>query len=149
MSSPVPGKMAWRQALTGPLAGVTCLWQDLDGLHVEAAPDSPPPTSILWGWRDPAYLVRVRLDGQTAFIAVHDASGTDAAASSGSQTLPWSTGDHRVAASHGPAAQDGGVGAVYEQITVAGIGDGTGPITFLRPAGTRGAGSPEGGHARR
>jgi hypothetical protein len=149
MNSPLSGKMTWEQALAGPLTGVTCLWQDLDGLHIEAAPQSPPPTSILWGWRGLAYLVRVRLDGDTAFIAVHDTSRTDDAASSGGPTLPWSTGDHRVAASlgRGPSAQDGGVGAVYEQIIVAGIGDSTGPVTFVRPAGAPGTGSSDRGHA--
>ena len=58
--------MSWAQAVAGPLAGATCLWQDLDGLHVETAPPSPPPTSILWGWLARTRLVRARLDGGTA-----------------------------------------------------------------------------------
>lgn len=32
------------------LNGYTCLWQDLDGLHVTGPPQSAPPTSILWAW---------------------------------------------------------------------------------------------------
>ena len=152
------GTMPWPQALAGPLAGVTCLWQDLDGLHVEPAPELPPPTSILWGWRGHDYLVRARLDGGTAFIAVHDTPDAEARGSSGLAailTLPWSVDDGRVAASsgRGPSASDGGVGAKYEQIVVGGIEDGTGPITFLRPAspdaGLPGSGMSEGDTAVR
>jgi hypothetical protein len=147
MSSPVAGKMAWARALAGPLDGVTCLWQDLDGLHVEPAPADPPPTSVLWGWRGDQYLVRARLDGGTAFVAVHDAVGP--AGSSGSAVLPWGAGDHRVDASQGrgPAAESGGVGDGYEQIVVDGISDGAGPITFLRPVRAAGARQPPDGGA--
>ena len=73
--SPASGRMTWAQAVAGPLAEATCLWQDLDGLHVSVAPDVPPPTSILWGWRPDSWLVRARLDGDTAFVAVHDGTG--------------------------------------------------------------------------
>lgn len=135
MSTPASGRMSWARALAGPLTGVTCLWQDLDGLHVEPAPVSPPATSLLWGWLGDTYLIRVRLDGDTAFVAVHD---MEAARPGGglAGTLPWALGDHRVAAHHGrgPAADVGGLGAVYEQIVVDGIADGAGPITFVRPA---------------
>ena len=37
--------------MAGPLARATCLWQDLDGLHVSGPPAEAPPTSIVWGWR--------------------------------------------------------------------------------------------------
>jgi len=149
MSTPESGKMPWAQALTGPLAEVTCLWQDLDGLHVEPAPAAPPPASMMWGWRDRDYLVRLRLDGDTAFIAVCDMADADGQGHSSSRTLPWSLDDHRIAASRGrgPSADDGGVGAVYEQIVVDGIGDQAGPITFLRPAGPHDGGQPAGDHA--
>jgi hypothetical protein len=127
--------MPWADAVTGPLAGATCLWQDLDGLHVAAAPAAPPPTSILWAWRPDSWLVRARLDGGTVFVAVHDGAGLH-------PTVPWNTGDGRakedlrVAASggRGPAPGLGGVGAAYEQVVVDGAGDGVGPVTFLRPA---------------
>jgi hypothetical protein len=127
--------MPWTDAVTGPLAGATCLWQDLDGLHVSAAPVTPPPTSILWAWRPDSWLVRARLDGDIAFVAVHDGTGLV-------RTVPWNTGDGRadgdlrVAASRdrGPAPALGGAGATYEQIVVDGTGDGVGPVTFLRPA---------------
>lgn len=136
MTAPAGGRMAWSQALAGPLAGLTCLWQDLDGLHVEPAPASPPPTSILWGWCD-RYLLRARLDGGTAFIAIHDVSaGEPVSVTAGSaRLLPWAPGDGRIAASRGrgPSAPDGGVGATYEQIVVEATGAGTGPVTFLRP----------------
>lgn len=32
----------------------TCLWQDLEGLHLAPAPTKPPLTSILWAWPDGA-----------------------------------------------------------------------------------------------
>ena len=126
--------MPWTDAVTGPLAGATCLWQDLDGLHVSAAPAAPPPTSILWAWRPGSWLVRARLDGDIAFVAVHDGTGLV-------RTVPWNTGDGRsdgdlrVAASRGrgPSPALGGAGATYEQIVVDGTGDGVGPVTFLRP----------------
>jgi hypothetical protein len=121
--------MTWAEAISGPLAGATCLWQDLDGLHVSAAPGSPPPTSILWGWRPDSWLVRARLDDGTVLVAVHDGGGAV-------RTVPWSAGeeDGRIAASRGPSREDGGVGAVYEQVVIDGIEEGCGPVTFIRPA---------------
>jgi hypothetical protein len=120
------GRMTWSEAVTGPLAGCTCLWQDLDGLHVAAAPSGPPPTSILWGWRGESALVRVRMDGDTAYVAVSDPAGPGMVA-----TVPWAVTDGRVAAARGPERADGGVGARYEQVVVGGIE--SGPITFIRP----------------
>ncbi|MGO9294538.1 MAG: hypothetical protein ACLP52_11815 [Streptosporangiaceae bacterium] len=124
---PASGRMSWTEAV----AGATCLWQDLDG----AAPDASPPTSILWAWRPDSWLVRARHDGDVALVAVHDGGGLAA-------TVPWDTGhgsspgDLRVAASRGrgPSADHGEAGATYEQVVVNGISDGTGPVTFLRPA---------------
>jgi hypothetical protein len=120
--------MSWAQAVAGPLGGATCLWQDLDGLHVEAAPASAPPTSILWAWRGDSLLVRLRLDGQTAYVAVHDPS-----AQAPVKTVPWAVHDGRVAGSvrFGLGAADGGTGARYEQVVVD--ADGYGPVTFVRP----------------
>lgn len=131
------GLMTWAAAVSGPLAGCTCLWQDLDGLHVEPPPGEAPPTSILWGWRGDSYLVRARLDGDDAYLAVRQApagaaSGTTEAPLA--RTVPWALDDGRVAASagRGPGPDAGGVGARYEQVIVGGIE--TGPITFVRPA---------------
>jgi hypothetical protein len=126
--------MGWGEAVAGPLAGATCLWQDLDGLHVAAAPVTPPYTSILWAWRPDSWLVRVRLDEGRALVAVHDGTGALSA-------IPWdvgdgrSAGDLRVAASRGrgPEPDSGGAGAAYEQVVVHGI-NGTGPVTFIRPS---------------
>ncbi len=133
---PGSGPMSWTQAVAGPLAGATCLWQDLDGLHVEPAPQASPYTSVLWAWRPDSWLVRVRLDGDMAFVAVHDGSGAVAA-----PAVSWDAGDGRpggdlrVAASRGrgPGPGDGGVGAGYEQIVADGTAEGAGPITFIRP----------------
>jgi len=126
---PGGGRMSWAEAVAGPLGGGTCLWQDLDGLHVEAAPASAPPTSILWAWRGDSLLVRLRLDGQTAYVAVHDPSVRAPV-----KTVPWAVHDGRVAASvrFGLPAADGGTGARYEQVVVD--ADGHGPVTFVRPA---------------
>lgn len=121
------GKMTWGEAAAGPLAGATCLWQDLDGLHVEPAPPACPPASIMWAWRADSTLFRLRLDADTAFVAMHKA-GIAAQA-----TVAWDAGgDGRVAGARGPGAADGGAGAAYEQIVV--MADGSGPVTFIRPA---------------
>lgn len=111
--------MMWSAAVGGPLAGATCLWQDLDGLHVSPAPVDAPPTSILWGWQDDA-LIRVRLDGDTAFVAVLSP------VISGTRTLPWDAADGRVAARRGAPA------GAFEQV-VYGADDAAGAITFVRP----------------
>lgn len=120
------GRMTWPAAVSGPLAGCTCLWQDLDGLHVEAAPAEAPPTSILWAWRGESVLVRVRLDGDITYVAVHN--GISPLVS----VVPWAPADGRVAAARGPERAQGGVGARYEQVIAGGIS--SGPITFIRPA---------------
>lgn len=119
----------------GRPVGATCLWQDLDGLHVEAAPPSAPPTSIMWGWLGRTRLVRARLDGSTAMVAVLDCTdGGDLPRAV--PALPWSPHDGRVEANRGrgPDSHSGGTGAIYEQVVVEGIGDETGPVTFVRPA---------------
>lgn len=122
------GRMSWAEAVAGPLEGATCLWQDLDGLHVEAAPSAAPPTSILWGWRGDSLLVRLRLDGQTAYVAVHDP-----AVQVPVKTVPWNPEDGRVAGSAGRGPdRSSGTGAEYEQAVVD--ADGGGPITFVRLA---------------
>lgn len=119
--------MTWAEAVAGPLAGATCLWQDLDGLHVASAPTAPPPTSILHAWHPGSLLVRVRLDGATAYVAVHDP-----AARAPVRTEPWAPDDGRVAGSagRGPDGAGGGTGARYEQVVI----DEDAPVTFVRPA---------------
>lgn len=119
--------MTWAAATAGLLAGCTCLRQDLDGLHVEPPLDDAPPKSILWGWQDASYLVRVRRDD--AYVAVHQMPGTSL-----ENTVPWSPADGRIAASAGRGAgpDAGGVCARYEQVVVGGIE--TGPIVFVRLA---------------
>jgi hypothetical protein len=134
-TSPPSGRMSWTEAVAGALAGATCLGQNLDGLHVSPAQEASPSTSILWGWLSDSWRIRARLDGDIAFVAVHD--GADL-----TRTVPWdvsderSPGDLRVAASRGrgPAPRLGGAEATYEQVVVDITGDGAGPTTFLRPA---------------
>ncbi len=116
----------WQNAVAGPLAGATCLWQDLDGLHVAVAPPTRPHTSILWGWTDDGALLRARLDGDTTYLA-RWTGPADAV------TLPWQPTDLRVAAYRGPGATDGGLGSAYVELVVHPDGSGTGPISFVRP----------------
>ena len=112
-------------------ASATALWQDLDGIHVEAPPTGAPPTSILWAWsRDT--LWRLRLDGGVVFGSRLDmASG--AVVVRGRATLAWVADDQRIAAhlaGRGPRIDT----HRFEEFVVDGIAEGAGPITFLRSA---------------
>jgi hypothetical protein len=127
----------WATVISRELAGATCLWQDLDGLHVDAVPSNAPSTSILWGWRPDGSLLRVRLDADRAFVFELSPAAVEAAGGA-VETVPWDVrpngrGDARVAGVRGPGPDSGGAGAVYEQVVVNGIGDGVGPVAFLRP----------------
>jgi hypothetical protein len=120
-------RTTWALATSTELVGATCLWQDLDGLHVAAPPPEPPPTSILWAWTDHT-LFRLRLDDTTVHLARCPAS-TPATA-----TIPWNaTADSRVAA-YRPAPGTGrdGLGTTYLEVTID-TGP-AGPVTFIRPA---------------
>jgi hypothetical protein len=121
------GSMSWADAVARHLAGATCLWQDLDGLHVEPPPDQAPPTSILWAWTTDAGMVRVRLDGATAYVASCNAAAGD-------PVLPWAPDDGRVRAVRPAASSTAGLGLRLQQVVVDGLDTGTGPVTFLRPA---------------
>lgn len=131
------GEMSWEDAVAGPLSGATCLWQDLAGLHTEAAPGEAPCTSILWGWRDDE-LIRVRLDGNRAFVAV--LSPTAASGTVRAEAVAWDPSDGRIASLRGPAVAPGVGPGKFEQFVLGGDGDGTGAITFIRPVQAGGAG---------
>ncbi len=118
--------LTWAEAAAGPLDGLECLWQDLDGVHLGAAPDTPPPTSILWAWEpDGDLVVRCRLDGDVVYLAQRRGL-------TGADLIPWS--------GHGRVAQvraNGNVDVlavplqlVREDITAAGGA----PLTYLRRA---------------
>ena len=51
------------------LNGAQAAWADYDGLHLGAAPHSPPPYSHLWAWTAD-WLARIRIDGQHAIAGV-------------------------------------------------------------------------------
>jgi hypothetical protein len=121
------GLTSWDEALAGPLGHATCLWQDLDGLHVQSAPPAPPLTSIVWGWTPDGLLLRVRLDGDATYLACWRGD-TDANA-----TQPWAANDDPVAAYRGAGPDAGGLGAAYAQIILHPDDDGFGPLTFIRP----------------
>jgi hypothetical protein len=129
-AQPTCGRMPWSAALAGPLAGTTCLWQDLDGLHVAAPPEQPPPTSHLWGWTDGGRMVRLRLDGGTAYVAVCEPTP-------GERTEPWPRDYGRVQAAARHPTGGSHVGTRYLQVIVDGITDGVQPVTFIRPADAR------------
>lgn len=45
-------------------------WQDLDGFQLRSLPEQAPFTSLLHGWdQDGTNMIRVRWDGETAFVA--------------------------------------------------------------------------------
>jgi len=144
------GRMTWEQALAGPLSGMECLWQDLDGVHRAPPPARAPCTSILWAWSaDGRALRRARLDGGTVFLAGRTVGpdGEDPVVA-----RPWDPQDgrvsaHRTAAGSGPVLEQR-----WEQIVDHGLEGGTGPVTFLRPAGSTrrgcGDGSPVAGADR-
>jgi hypothetical protein len=125
------GLTTWEQAVAGPLAAATCLWQDLDGLHVQAPPATPPPTSILWAWTSDATLLRARLDGDTVYLARW--RGEPA----GAVVQPWPSDDARVGA-YRPADATAATALAerYVQVIVYPDTDDTaGPLAFIRPAG--------------
>lgn len=87
--SAVTGRMPWPGAQARLASeGARCLWQDLDGLHLEPAPHQHPHTSILWAWTaDHGTLWRIRLDGGEAFVACHHPDGTP-----GTPLMVWNDG---------------------------------------------------------
>jgi hypothetical protein len=129
----------WAGVVAGPLAGATCLWQDLDGLHVSGPPVGAPPTSIVWGWRADGWLVRVRLDGDAAFVAELGPSRLSGAGRA-KRTVRWHVragglGDARAAEVRAPEViPELGPGEQYEEVVINGAREGAGPITFIRPA---------------
>lgn len=125
---------SWSTAFDDADGDVTCLWQDLDGLHIEVPPDSPPCTSILWAWTK-STMLRVRLDGDRAYVARCPSATT------GTEICPWTDKlDGRVSA-HRQLFGEDALGVRLVAVVVDGIDDQVGPITFLRPqdASTTGA----------
>lgn len=120
------GRMSWAEARQQHLTGLTCLWQDLDGLHLEPAPIEPPLASHLWGWTPDGAMVRVRLDGDVAHVARCD---TTAEATT---VISWEPRDGRIRSFRPAPSGQGALGLELEQVVIDGITDGAGPITFLR-----------------
>lgn len=61
------GLLPWSE-VRSYLGEATCTWQDLDGLHLAAAPDAAPIATHLWGWSPDRYF-RARIDGEHAYLA--------------------------------------------------------------------------------
>jgi hypothetical protein len=127
-------RTTWSDARTTELTEATCLWQDLDGLHLAPPPATPPHTSILWAWTPTGTLLRLRIDDNTVHLAQWEGAGDV-------ETVPWSADqtvdeqDRRVASYRGSNTSDGGLGSTYTEITVHpnDPADNHGPITFIRP----------------
>ncbi len=62
------GRLPWTQARE-TLADYTCVWLDLDGLHVGAPPRETPIATHIWGWSNGHYA-RARLDTDAAYLGV-------------------------------------------------------------------------------
>jgi hypothetical protein len=122
------GIKPWDQAVSAHLPGWTCLWQDLDGLHVAAPPAAAPPTSVLWAWSGDGAMARLRLDGDTVHVALCAADVPVTAVE------PWTPTDGRVRAVRFAPDTTAGLQLRLEQAVVAGVDCEAGPITFLRPA---------------
>lgn len=61
------GRLPWSE-IRSYLCASTCTWQDLDGLHLVAAPDAAPIATHLWGWSSNRCF-RARIDGEYAYLA--------------------------------------------------------------------------------
>ncbi|MER5182586.1 hypothetical protein ABT009_30255 [Streptomyces sp. NPDC002896] len=74
------GRLVWTQA-SALLEGCQCTWTDLDGIHVADAPPDVLPVGAthLWGWAVDR-CVRVRFDGEAAYVAVLRTSEADGGA---------------------------------------------------------------------
>ena len=131
MTAPDPavagGHMTWAEARAEHLVDATCLWQDLDGLHIGPAPYAPPPTSIIWGWTKAGAMLRLRLDGETVYLARCE-DGTAHA------VLPWAPDDGRIQARR-TEPRELEMFLELEQVVVDGIATGVGPITLIRRKG--------------
>ena len=143
-SPELPSLTTWADAIEGPLAGATCLWQDLDGIHHEPPTREAPPTHVLWAWTDQT-LVRVRLDGNEVFVATLRWPLPAGAGPGVSviRPLPWAADDKRVAAVRDAGGRQGADVLATRWIVVRddGLSDvhgdhtaAMGAITFLRPA---------------
>ncbi len=83
------GRMDWDD-VRNALAGATCIWQDLDGLHCGLVPERVPLASHLWAWSG-SHAWRFRLDAGTCVGAVLTVD--DGVVSRADAVLPRSTPD--------------------------------------------------------
>lgn len=130
-------KMAWSEVVASFVdatgAPLECLWQDLDGVHIEPVPDHAPPTSIMWAWPapgssselQPEALRRVRIDGQIAYVATPRSGGQRV-------TLPWG-GLDQIAQLRVASAQtaDQVRAQVFAEYVEDGTTGGESPVTFF------------------
>jgi hypothetical protein len=128
------GRMSWAEALEEYLRDAQCLWQDLDGLHVSAAPAEAPHTSLLHAWTA-TRLVRVRLDRDVDGVRAHVAAiARPSGDGPGGDVRPWQVHDGRVAGFHRLREAEPGLAALpgsLRSVVLDGIGEGAGPVTFV------------------
>lgn len=63
------GRATWHDLATALLGADGAAWADYDGFHIGAPPASAPPYTHLWAW-GAGWLLRARLDGETAIVGV-------------------------------------------------------------------------------
>lgn len=93
------GRRPWAE-IRPLLAGCTCAWADLDGLHAGPPPDSPPLATHLWAWND-GKLLRVRIDGGdgiTAELHLTDPGHGEPVTVTEREVPGWPSGEGRVSA---------------------------------------------------
>jgi hypothetical protein len=61
------GRRPWAE-VHSLLTDCVCAWADLDGVHTEPAPTTPPLATHLWAWNHDR-LLRVRIDCQDGIAA--------------------------------------------------------------------------------
>lgn len=123
------GRLDWAAARQA-LVGASCLWQDLDGLHLAPPPKLAPPTSILWAWWDESEQVaRLRMDGETCYLAVAQMPANSTV------TVPWPSEDGRIAHYDGAKPQAPRVDLQFETGVLPSPDPATGyaDLTFIRP----------------
>jgi hypothetical protein len=72
------GRLTWPQLLD-VLGGASAAWADYAGFHIRPAPPEPPPYTHIWAWTS-RWLIRARIDGDTAITGALALTGEPAAA---------------------------------------------------------------------
>ena len=130
------GRVPWAEAVREYLRDAQCLWQDLDGVSLSAAPPAAPHTSLVHAWTA-TELVRVRVDRDVDGVWAHVAAIPRPQDEGASQVVrPWQPHDGRVAGFHRrqqtrSSSERTPVPESLRSVVADGIDEGVGPITFV------------------